>query len=248
MAGGFAFWRKAESPYWPARFSRRAGPDVAIPRLGYRLNALPSGTKFLAQRRSSRRTTAGARSISSPRTWGFQRRELDCASFHHDLAPIACELKAVAPVRKPECRRPRLRCTGETPSEPRCLPKGTCRPFSPRLSRSSASTAVTRERTFTNRKNVSGINAVASITSLISRCACHSSSGECATGSHVFTSWYARDRYSSLSIIVGAAIKPIARPISRKASRCEEERLRDRLARNARRLLSDASVSCPKSS
>jgi len=82
---------------------------------------------------------------------------------------------------------------------------------------------------------------------------CHSSSGECASGSHASTSWSARDRYWSLvpraqSIIVGAAIKPIASPSSRKASRCEEERLKDRLARNARRLFSDASVSCSRSS
>ena len=100
-------------------------------------------------------------------------------------------------------------------------------------------------------RNVSGINAVPSITSLISRCACHGSSSVRASGSHAFTIWSARDRYWSLvpraqSIIVGAANKPIASPSSRKASRCEEERLKDRLARNARRLFSDASVSCSR--
>jgi len=41
--GGFASWT-SRSLYWPARFSGHAGPDISVPRLGYRLNAIPSGT------------------------------------------------------------------------------------------------------------------------------------------------------------------------------------------------------------
>src|SRR5262249_59834486 len=98
---------------WPARFTRRAGPDVAIPRLGYRLNAIPPRTQLLAQRPHDRVDNVAADMGSSPdaldkilpshhrrrtidqlaENLRFQRRELDCASFHHDLATIACELQ-----------------------------------------------------------------------------------------------------------------------------------------------------------
>ena len=46
--------------------------------------------------RSSRRTTAGARSISFAQNLRFERREFDGACFHHDLAPVACKIQTVA--------------------------------------------------------------------------------------------------------------------------------------------------------
>src|SRR5215813_6697470 len=113
---GSRFARNADSLYWQTRFSRRAGPYITIPRLSYRLNALPSGTHLLAQRPHDRVDNVAADIGSSPdaldkifpshhcrrtidqlaENLGFQRREFDCASFHHDLTPIACEIQVVA--------------------------------------------------------------------------------------------------------------------------------------------------------
>src|SRR3954451_16347335 len=95
---------------------RATGPDVSIPRLWYRLNAIPSGAQLLAQRPHDRIDNVAADMDSSPdaldkilpshhgrrtidqlaENLRFQRREFDCASFHHDLAPIAGEIQFVA--------------------------------------------------------------------------------------------------------------------------------------------------------
>src|SRR6476660_5092032 len=50
----------------PARFGGRIGPGVAIPRLGYRLDAVPSGTELLAQRPHDRIDNVAADMGSSP--------------------------------------------------------------------------------------------------------------------------------------------------------------------------------------
>src|SRR3954451_14197747 len=92
---------------------RATGPDVSIPRLWYRLNAIPSGAQLLAQRPHDRIDNVAADMGSSPdaldkilpshhrrrtidqlaENLPLQRRELDCASFHPDLAPVACEIQ-----------------------------------------------------------------------------------------------------------------------------------------------------------
>jgi hypothetical protein len=87
--------------YWPARFARRARPDIAISRLGHRLNAIPSGTQLLAQRSYDRIDNVAADIGSSPDALDkilsshHCRRTVDRAPSHRDLTPIACEIQVV---------------------------------------------------------------------------------------------------------------------------------------------------------
>src|ERR1700733_4233858 len=99
-----------------AWISSHVGLDIAVSRLGHRLNAISSGTELLAQSPYDRIDNVAADVRSSPDALDkilpphycrrvvdqlaedlrLERREFNRASSHRDLAPIACEIQVVA--------------------------------------------------------------------------------------------------------------------------------------------------------